>query len=145
MAARATTSQRPRSQPSTVDSEEAALMAIVAQLTLEDVTALGGREKGKSRHDAPKTDAALALELLAEDARTLGLFERDRALAQSLQEAEERGGSLSLLPASSSPSSASVPNVARPTLQRQPTQPRPAIQPRPAQNQRLVVSSLCLP
>lgn len=63
---------------------EAAFLDLAVQLSLEDIDALQAAHKGKQRQGAPISDAELALNLFAEDARALAMFNNDRALAQSL-------------------------------------------------------------
>lgn len=61
------------------------MMALLAQLTLEDLEETESRQKGKQRDDAPLSDAELALRFFVEDAQATLSFQRDRALALSLQ------------------------------------------------------------
>ena len=56
---------------------------LAARLTLEDIREI-------EQQQAPMTDAALALRLAAQEARSSLIFETDRALAQSLQDVEVR-------------------------------------------------------
>ncbi|OBZ78906.1 hypothetical protein A0H81_00576 [Grifola frondosa] len=63
-----------------------ALLALVAQLSLEDIDLLQAGRKGKAK-DTVVTDEELALQLLAEDARALLNFTKDMAFARSLDRA----------------------------------------------------------
>lgn len=65
------------------------MLDLAARLSLADVDELIGQHKGKAREGAPLSDAEIALNLFAEDARSMSLFNSDRALARSLGQEEE--------------------------------------------------------
>jgi hypothetical protein len=69
-------------------NEDFDLVSLAARLTIEDIGELERRQE--RRDNAPMSDAELALELTASEARASAMFRTDRALAQSLQDAEER-------------------------------------------------------
>lgn len=81
--------RRTRVQHETSDTLDADMLALVAQMGLNDITEIEERRKGKGRADATPSDADLALTLFAEEARAFRIRESDRALAQSLQEEED--------------------------------------------------------
>lgn len=69
--------------------EESDLSDLVARLSIQDIEELEDRQKGKRKKGAFLTDAELALSIFAEDARALIQFNRDRALAEALNEMGE--------------------------------------------------------
>lgn len=77
-----------RSRPQDHVTSDADMLALLAQLTLADIEEIENRQKGKQRQGAPMTDAELALSLMAEDARSLEVFNSDHALARRLAQSE---------------------------------------------------------
>lgn len=110
---------RPRHQASENNLLEEDVIAMVAQLGLDDIADIERRQKGKARANATLNDGDLALALFAEEARAFGTRESDRALAQSLQEEEDR--THPQLPANTAPrTQAPQGRATQPTFQRPP-------------------------
>ncbi|KAI0374361.1 hypothetical protein BV20DRAFT_1033200 [Pilatotrama ljubarskyi] len=70
------------------NSDETALLSLIAALSLEDIDQVQGRRKGKAQ-DGPLSDEELAFQLFAEEASALDTFARDVAFARSLDSALE--------------------------------------------------------
>ncbi|KII92507.1 hypothetical protein PLICRDRAFT_172589 [Plicaturopsis crispa FD-325 SS-3] len=115
-----------RSTSARAHDEEADLLDLAARLSLADVDELIGQHKGKAREGAPLSDAEIALNLFAEDARSMSLFNSDRALARSLGQEEEEVFSARLqTPPTRAPDQRQRPTrppVARPATTAQKTQ-----------------------
>lgn len=79
-----------RTQARHISREETVLSDLVARLSLQDIEVLERQQNGTDRHESQLSDADLALRLFAEDARSLVMFNIDRALAMSLNDTGER-------------------------------------------------------
>lgn len=70
--------------------DESDLHTLAARLTIKDIEYLESRQRGKQREGTGLTDGELALRIAAEEARSSIIFDNDRAIAQSLHDAEQR-------------------------------------------------------
>ncbi|TFY59506.1 hypothetical protein EVJ58_g5733 [Rhodofomes roseus] len=84
-------SSSPSSSTSTIDASESEnssdYLALIAELTLQDIDDISASRKGKGNALAPKSDDEFAFDLLAEEARSMLFLARDMAFAQSLDDA----------------------------------------------------------
>ena len=74
-------------------AEDLQLSTMIAELTIEDVAELQGQQMGKGRDDASPSDAALALELCAEEAQLCIRIQNDHLFALKIHEAENGSSS----------------------------------------------------
>jgi hypothetical protein len=85
LAAHAGPSRAGRNPSFDVDAE---FLALMAQLSLQDIEEIERQQRHVARAGRPLSDAELALTLFAEEARASIMFNNDRAFAQALQAAE---------------------------------------------------------
>ncbi|ETW75000.1 hypothetical protein HETIRDRAFT_431164 [Heterobasidion irregulare TC 32-1] len=74
-------------------AEDLQLSTMIAELTIEDVAELQGQQMGKGRDDASPSDAALVLELYAEEAQLCIRIQNDHLFALKIHEAENGSSS----------------------------------------------------
>lgn len=74
--------------------ESAALLALIAELCLEDVDDITAGRKGKSKASFAPSDEEIAFELFAQEAKSLLDFTKDLTYARSIDSALETDRSL---------------------------------------------------
>lgn len=67
--------------------DDSGTWALIASLSLEDIDTVQSCRKGKGREDCPPTDEELALQLFAEEAKSLLDISSDAILARSVDSA----------------------------------------------------------
>ncbi|KZT06377.1 uncharacterized protein LAESUDRAFT_743524 [Laetiporus sulphureus 93-53] len=75
--------------PTAPDDDLTTILAMIAELCLDDIDNIESAHKGKGKASTTPTDEEIALQLLAEDARSLLAVSKDAAFARSVDKALE--------------------------------------------------------